>query len=140
MSLEIHDGLKQKRIDAVVKKFWTFAQTYQLAAPHERSVWYIMDEVGSAINHADEANMICIPFMFLNPQDGGGALFPCSVAYPIKQIGQGEQLTRNYAPLELRDDELAYKAYLWAFPWFRDDVAIEDLLKKAYQVYLVIPL
>ena len=30
-----------------------------------RAVWYVMDELGSAVRHSDRPTALCMPFMYL---------------------------------------------------------------------------
>ena len=48
--------LKEKNIRKVMSKMWMYAGTYRVVSEDhmdEENIWYIMDEVGSAIKHSD---------------------------------------------------------------------------------------
>ena len=48
-------------------KLWMFASTYRLVTEEqmdEENIWYVMDEVGSAIAHSDEPNLAVHPFIY----------------------------------------------------------------------------
>lgn len=48
-------------------KIWMYVGTYRLVNEEqmdEECIWYIMDEVGSAIKHSDNANLAVHPFIY----------------------------------------------------------------------------
>ena len=50
-----------------MNRIWKLAHCYRLATTEkldETSVWYIMDEFGSAIPHSDTPNFVVVPFLF----------------------------------------------------------------------------
>ncbi|KAG1342631.1 hypothetical protein COCNU_05G008600 [Cocos nucifera] len=54
--------------DSVIGAMWLYLMTYRLADEEkidETSVWYVMDELGSALQHSDEANFRVAPFLFM---------------------------------------------------------------------------
>ena len=73
---------------------WYHNQTYQVASGDGgklKRVWYIMDEVGSAIAHDScEPNFRCAPFLYLFK----GIAY--SVIWPVADIQEGEIITRNF--------------------------------------------
>jgi hypothetical protein len=58
----------EKKIDTIIEHMWKFNHTYTLAvdggnAEEREPYWYIRDEFGSAIEHADRANVRMAPFL-----------------------------------------------------------------------------
>ena len=59
---------EESKINAIIERMWKFNHTYTLtidggnAEDHE-PYWYIRDEFGSAIEHADRANIRMAPFL-----------------------------------------------------------------------------
>src|SRR3954468_1156539 len=51
-----------------------------------------MDEVGSAIQHGENPNFKCMPFLFLDT----GIAF--SLLWPIENVSKGTQVFRNFYP------------------------------------------
>ena len=56
--------------------------------------WYLCDEFGSALSHSDSPSFALAPFHH-TPPDGG----PCisfSIAWPLRRLEAGEELSRDY--------------------------------------------
>ncbi|RKP10544.1 tubulin-tyrosine ligase family-domain-containing protein [Thamnocephalis sphaerospora] len=108
-----------KRIDAVLDVMWRYAGAYQIttideAGEHRQDyVWYMMDEVGSAIRHADAPNCRVIPFVFIRGPSANDSL-PYSIFYPLQDLKSGERVTRDMVPADITD-QLTREAYLCAF-------------------------
>ncbi|OMO91799.1 Tubulin-tyrosine ligase [Corchorus olitorius] len=54
--------------DRVLNAMWLYLMTYRLADEEkldETPVWYVMDELGSALRHSDEPNFRVAPFLFM---------------------------------------------------------------------------
>lgn len=98
---QIHDEAiekqhkKREEIDSVLEVMWKYNQTYQAVVvqggPQEH-LWYIMDEVGSALNHSSTPNIKCSPFAYAV----NGTIY--SVMWPISDIKKGEACTRDFCP------------------------------------------
>jgi len=105
----------KERIDRIVKYImWKYINVYQytvLTDGEEENIitWYFLDEVGNAIQHSSDPNVVCIPFIFNN----GSENVEYSLFYPIKNISAGEAITRNRLPVELNEQEK--KAYLLSY-------------------------
>ncbi|KAH8549063.1 tubulin-tyrosine ligase family-domain-containing protein [Umbelopsis sp. PMI_123] len=128
----------ERRINRVYSKMWTYNQTYQysVVTPEGttavQSVWYMNDEVGSAITHASEPNCVMLPFIFSRGHD---ATIPYSVLFPIKDITHGEMVTRDFIPKDLKEP-LQRQAYLTAFPGRianEEEIGSEDDFIDAYE-------
>ncbi|KAL5995106.1 hypothetical protein ACLOJK_025164 [Asimina triloba] len=55
-------------VDRVISAMWLYLMTYRLADEEkidETSVWYVMDEFGSALRHSDEPNCRIAPFLYM---------------------------------------------------------------------------
>ncbi|KAI8641321.1 tubulin-tyrosine ligase family-domain-containing protein [Parasitella parasitica] len=106
-----------ERVNAIYEKMWSYIQTYTYSIlqkdgqPASQTAWYINDEVGSAICHSSDPNVVCLPFIFSR---GASGMIPYSVFFPIKDIEAGEIITCNLLPksVERESDKLAY---LFAF-------------------------
>lgn len=112
--------------DEVVEKIfdliWKYAQSYSLNAENISTedsipIWYVMDELGSGIQHSDMPNFRCVPFIHL-PE---GITY--SLLYPLKNVKEGEMITRNYIE-NISDNDLHRKAML--LPWQKFDDYSED--------------
>uniref|UniRef100_A0A0E0NQI2 Tubulin--tyrosine ligase-like protein 12 SET-like domain-containing protein n=1 Tax=Oryza rufipogon TaxID=4529 RepID=A0A0E0NQI2_ORYRU len=54
--------------ERVIGAMWLYLMTYRLADEEkidETPVWYVMDELGSAMRHSDDANFRIAPFLFM---------------------------------------------------------------------------
>lgn len=91
------------------------------------------DEVGSAVVHSSEPNCVMLPFIFSR---GNAGTIPYSVLFPIKNIAQGEIITRDFVPKDL-EEKLQRQAYLTAFPGRivdEEEIGSEDKFIDAYEV------
>uniref|UniRef100_H0UXV8 Tubulin tyrosine ligase like 12 n=1 Tax=Cavia porcellus TaxID=10141 RepID=H0UXV8_CAVPO len=116
MGIEFHGELPSEEVVALVlEEMWKFNQTYQLAhgtAEEKVPVWYIMDEFGSRIQHADEPSFATAPF-FYAPQ---GVAY--TLLWPLRGLDTGEEVTRDFAYGEA--DPLIRKCML--LPWAPADM------------------
>lgn len=103
-------------IEFVMDAMWRYNQMYALGTSNDTEIpiedrmpiWYIMDELGSAVNHSDSPNFRIVPFMHL-PE---GITY--SLLFPIKDAPQSAQVTRDFVEGNHTDDEIR-KALL--LPW-----------------------
>lgn len=58
----------------------------------QEHMWYIMDEVGSALTHSSNPNMKCSPFAYAV----NSVIY--SLIWPIQDIEKGDVCTRNFCP------------------------------------------
>lgn len=76
---------------------WQYANFYTVGGLSDTSiedqmpVWYIMDELDSAIQHSDEANFRVVPFVYIPEQ------MTYSLMFPVQNVAAGEEVTRDYA-------------------------------------------
>ncbi|URE49172.1 tubulin--tyrosine ligase-like protein [Musa troglodytarum] len=60
-----------------------------------RCVRYVMDELGSALRHSDDANFRVAPFLFM-PDGKLASAVSFSVLWPIQDVHHGEECTRDF--------------------------------------------
>ncbi|KAI4377813.1 hypothetical protein MLD38_015387 [Melastoma candidum] len=85
-------------VDRVISAMWLYLMTYRLADEEkidETSVWYVMDELGSALRHSDEPNFMVAPFLYM-PEGKLASAVSYSLLWPIKNVAQGEECTRDF--------------------------------------------
>ncbi|XP_051131543.1 uncharacterized protein LOC127251739 [Andrographis paniculata] len=102
--------------DRVINAMWLYLMTYRLANEEkidENPVWYVMDELGSALRHSDEANFRVSPFLYM-PEGKLESAVSYSILWPTKNIQSGDECTRDY--LFGIDEEKQRSARLTA--WF----------------------
>ena len=81
-----------QRVDLMYRCMWAINDEYVVRSPdgEDLAVWFVMDEVGTAIGHSDTPNCACVPFIDAK----SGAAY--SVMWPLRDIAPGELLTRDY--------------------------------------------
>ncbi|KAJ3091288.1 hypothetical protein HK102_001087 [Quaeritorhiza haematococci] len=110
---------KTERINAVLNAMWRLANVYNLTwlgeddQPRTTNVWYIMDQVGTAISHSDDPTVRLIPFLYYSNNAGAAGPLPLCVFWPVKELEYGDVCTRDVAPTALKE-EAERTAYLAA--------------------------
>ncbi|MCD9560626.1 hypothetical protein HAX54_019343 [Datura stramonium] len=85
-------------IDRVINAMWLYIMTYRLADEEkidETSVWYVMDELGSALRHSDRPNFRVSPFLYM-PEGNLASAVSYSILWPIDDVREGDECTRDY--------------------------------------------
>ncbi|KAJ7540971.1 hypothetical protein O6H91_10G039400 [Diphasiastrum complanatum] len=85
-------------VERVLHAMWAYIMTYRLASEEkldETPIWYVMDELGSALRHNDEPNFMVSPFMYL-PDGTLDSAISYTLLWPIQDIYEGEECTRDY--------------------------------------------
>ncbi|KAG7383353.1 Tubulin--tyrosine ligase-like protein 12 [Phytophthora pseudosyringae] len=117
---------KEERVAAVADRVWRYANTYSLGnvKPEDAStIWYVMDEVGSAIEHGDEPNVRMAPFYFAQAQCA------FSLVWTVQPVEEGDFLSRDYFPECVADSarHTALLAALFYEPGKADSPYVERL-------------
>ncbi|RLN48822.1 hypothetical protein BBJ29_003845 [Phytophthora kernoviae] len=89
------EATKEERIAVVADRVWRYANTYRignLKLEEASAIWYVMDEVGSAIEHGDAPNVRMAPFYF------GPMQCAFSLVWTVDSIEGGDFLARDYFP------------------------------------------
>ncbi|KAL9314621.1 hypothetical protein ACSQ67_020073 [Phaseolus vulgaris] len=84
--------------DRIINAMWQYLMTYRLADEEkldETSVWYVMDELGSALRHSDEPNFRVAPFLFM-PEGNLASAVSFSILWPTQNVQKGDECTRNF--------------------------------------------
>ncbi|XP_077230015.1 tubulin-tyrosine ligase isoform X3 [Tasmannia lanceolata] len=84
--------------ERVIGAMWLYLMTYRLADEEkldETSVWYVMDELGSALRHNDVPNFRVAPFLFM-PEGKLTSAVSFSVLWPTQNVQKGEECTRDF--------------------------------------------
>ncbi|KAF3439686.1 hypothetical protein FNV43_RR17964 [Rhamnella rubrinervis] len=85
-------------VDRVLNAMWLCLMTYRLADEEkidETSVWYVMDELGSALRHSDKPNFRVAPFLFM-PEGTLSSAVSFSILWPTQNVGKGDECTRDF--------------------------------------------
>ncbi|KDO34012.1 hypothetical protein SPRG_01286 [Saprolegnia parasitica CBS 223.65] len=107
------------RATAVLRAMWRYANSYRLGhlRPEEAAtIWYIMDEFGSAIEHADAPTFRMAPFYYAPAQCA------FSILWPIQDVEAGDFASLAYATAATDDVRIALLAGIF-FPSGEEYVA-----------------
>ncbi|KAH1015489.1 tubulin--tyrosine ligase-like protein 12 [Dendroctonus ponderosae] len=109
--LGIDDNLPtEELIDEIFDNMWRANCTYNVRtvgnATAQKSIWYVMDEIGSAINHSNSPNCRVVPFIYTSEEI-------YSLLFLKSDFEEGDLAYRDYA--EGIQDPISRKAYL--LPW-----------------------
>ncbi|KAK7304002.1 hypothetical protein RJT34_14973 [Clitoria ternatea] len=90
--------LDEPLADRIISAMWQYLMTYRLADEEkldETSVWYVMDELGSALRHSDDPNFRVAPFLFM-PEGNLASAVSFSILWPTKNVERGDECTRDF--------------------------------------------
>lgn len=112
------DGLE----DEILRKIWRYSNMYSINADsieieNQMPIWYVMDELGSGINHSDTPNFRVIPFFYIPDQ------LTYSLLFPIVDTDDSEYVTRNFVE-RIKQDSREKDALL--LPWKYSNFTAED--------------
>nr|ATB19771.1 putative tubulin-tyrosine ligase [Callitropsis vietnamensis] len=102
-------------IDLILRAMWIYLMTYRLADEEkldETPVWYMMDELGSALRHSDVPNFKIAPFLFM-PDGKITSAISYSVMWPNNDVHKGEECTRDYLPGIGEDKQRSSRLTSW---------------------------
>ncbi|CAH8588628.1 unnamed protein product [Heterobilharzia americana] len=112
----------------ICEKTWKFCRHYKLSARQniamlsqvpelQHLMWYVLDEVGSRIQHSDEPTARMVPFYYV-PRN------VCySVFWPIKDLQEGDSVTIDYIE-HIKDAKL--RPY-YLLPWQPADFSSQPI-------------
>ncbi|KAG5327569.1 TTL12 protein, partial [Pseudoatta argentina] len=110
---------KQKKVEDVTNEMWRYNQSYSVnygEIEDRMPIWYIMDEVGSAINHNDDPNFRAVPFLYL-PE---GVIY--TLLFPTKDVTVGDEVTRDFVKGQTKDPKKKRALLLpWVHSTFEDE-------------------
>ncbi|KAH8299965.1 hypothetical protein KR044_007990 [Drosophila immigrans] len=115
----------EQRIDKILRRLWKYCHAYSLSSEglsdEERMpIWYVMDEVGSAVNHSDAPSFRLVPLLHLSTQTTYSLLFP------IQDCEQGCAVTRDFVEYVAKD---APQRSALLLPWRETDLSTESFLQ-----------
>lgn len=119
--------------DEVFTNLWRYMGSYKLGDQH---MWYVMDEIGSAIGHSSEPGVICVPFIHIqrNPIPHAESstqpqLTPYSIMWVCKDLEEGENMERDFLPhITTPVDRVARLV-----DWLGEDETDDDLVQQLVQ-------
>lgn len=117
-------------IKSLINNLFQYMGCYSFNKNNEYN-WYILDEVGNAINHSDAPNVVCFPFIYFNSKpDGTYNLISYSILWPIKDITVDDIITRDYISWVNNPKIRAAMLCDW-FPEVVDNELIDILIEEA---------
>lgn len=115
---------EEKRMDKVMQLMWRYCQMYsiestttEISIEDRMPIWYVMDELGSGINHSDSPNFRVVPFIHL--PDG----ITYSLLFPISDCEEGDYVTRDFVEGISANSQLRNALLL---PWRYNDFSDVD--------------
>lgn len=84
--------------ERVIGAMWLYLMTYRLSDEEkldETPIWYVMDELASAMRHSDSANFRIAPFLFM-PEGKLASAISYTIMWPINDVHTGEECTRDF--------------------------------------------
>lgn len=84
----------EEEVELIFKEIWRYCNFYSVANAENVEdripIWYMMDELGSAIEHSDNPNFRIVPFIYLAEQ------MTYSLLFPIKDSEHSEIVSRDF--------------------------------------------
>lgn len=122
------DEPSDELVDKVFAKMWEFGNAYTVSNS-SLPVWYIMDELGSRIQHSDNPSaamsvFFCIPLQMA-----------FSLIWPLRDLDYEDEVTRTYYSV-VGDSELAAVCHM--LPWSREhSLSLNDPLWSQLDQFVV---
>ncbi|KAG6515417.1 hypothetical protein ZIOFF_025829 [Zingiber officinale] len=91
-------GPTESLVDRVLNAMWLYLMTYRLADEEkidETPIWYVIDELGSALRHSDNPNFRVAPFLYV-PNGKLASAISFSLLWPTQDVHYGEECTRDF--------------------------------------------
>lgn len=101
--------------EGILRAMWAYLMMYRLCDEEkvdETPIWYVMDELGSAVRHSDAPNFRVSPFMYM-PDGTLQSAISYSLLWPIKDIFEGEECTRDFLSGFGEDKERSARLTAW---------------------------
>ncbi|BHF77945.1 Tubulin--tyrosine ligase-like protein 12 [Sparganum proliferum] len=125
------DGLSmEEQIAHILRNIWKYVNLYQLSTmsnPDSHPIlredfWYVLDEVGSSIQHSDKPNVRIAPILYT--QDG----LCYSVFWPITDLKRGDSVTVDKVAHVADADRRPYLLLPWVEQDFSDLSSAHDFV------------
>lgn len=118
----------EKEIQYILKHIWKYACTYRFGTTanevDKESYWYMMDEVGSSLQHSDVPNVEVHPFIYckdlalMQDPTNHASVDPnmritYSIIWPKKEIKKDEIMYRDFLPKITEENFRSARLYVW---------------------------
>lgn len=113
---------EEDNIQQVLDSLWKYCQMYtisgnEVAIEDRMPIWYVMDELGSGINHSDTPNFRVVPFVHA-PE---GVTY--SLLFPIRDCEENDPVTRDFVEGQPDNSQVRNALLL---PWRANDFTDVD--------------
>lgn len=93
--MQLSGKTTNEQIENVAQAVWKYANCYVIGgsdftAEDRVPIWYVLDELGSGINHSDNPNFRAVPFIHVPDQ------MTYTLLFPIEDIEEGEIVRRDF--------------------------------------------
>ncbi|XP_055678285.1 tubulin--tyrosine ligase-like protein 12 [Lutzomyia longipalpis] len=127
MGVDEDNESSEECVRKIMRKLWRYNSMYSVNATgisieNQMPIWYVMDELGSGIQHSDTPNFRIVPFLHITEQVTYGILFP------VADCEEDEIVTRDFVEQYRADNEMRRNALL--LPWKHTDFLGEDYVQK----------
>lgn len=117
--LGINENLPKEEVcEKVFYNVWKLCRSYSIGNAQNIEdrlpVWYVMDEIGSAVMHSDSPNVRIVPFVDINTQ------ITYSLLFPVKDIEKEEFIYADFAEGINKSDQRAAALLPWVPQSFKD--------------------
>jgi tubulin--tyrosine ligase-like protein 12 len=88
-----------EEVDFIVDNIWKITHSYKLSQGDNidaEPIYYVLDEVGSALTHHAEPNCLCFPFIYFMNNEPGSEGITYNILYPIKDLQSGEYASTDF--------------------------------------------
>ncbi|KAK4884255.1 hypothetical protein RN001_000526 [Aquatica leii] len=117
--MDLENVSEEQLCEEIFDEMWKYCDCYwtQNAEDVEDRIpiWYILDEVGSAVHHSNTPNCRIVPFLYIPER------ITYSLIFPIKDIACDEIITRNFVEKSTGAEERAALLLPWVYTSFQDN-------------------
>lgn len=118
---------EEEAVEEIFKKLWLFCNFYRIASAESPEgqipIWYVMDELGSAIEHSHNPNFRLVPFFYLPEQ------MTYSLLFPIADCEHSEIVRRDFVENVTDPESRAVLLLPWVYNSF-EDVNFEHIIPE----------
>ncbi|CAH8541072.1 unnamed protein product [Schistosoma turkestanicum] len=128
MNINTSNNVTENVASDICRNVWKYCRYYKLSTQENMSLlsqvpelqqimWYVLDEVGSHIQHSDEPTARMVPFYYVPRK------LCYSVFWPIKNLKKDDSITIDYVE-HIKDSKL--RSY-YLLPWQPNDFSNEPI-------------
>ncbi|XP_074035703.1 tubulin tyrosine ligase-like 12 isoform X2 [Leptinotarsa decemlineata] len=109
---------KEELVEELFDSLWKINNYYTISSADNVEdrlpVWYVMDEIGTAVLHSDQPNCRIVPFIYINDQ------ITYSVLFPVEDIAEEDIVYRDFAEGVVDQDRRSALLIPWVPKSFED--------------------